>query len=221
MIIEETIGGGTPDLTASGFFRVLPNTALNWNDGTSGTNRLQSDFSSGITLVSQLAGFFFKEFSTDLDGDTVPTEIVGALIRNIQLTASPRTEDEEESGGEIIFRISPFLMYNIFDPSTVTFADMESWVFNDTESNSKFDVLDLEYSDKSGDAGVELVCGFDARQISTFNSEGESDVSLVDITAVGLMCELLTVTNIKTDPSDILFYPNGGSFDPAFQYIQV
>jgi len=217
MIIEEAVGITDTDRIKS----LAPRTYTNTGWKTPSSNRIESDVANGILWTPQVAGFFMREFDTDDDDNTIPQSITAALIRFPWLYLYCQTGSEDP--GETVCRMTPFLTYNTFNPSIVTFSDLYSWIYSDTESNEKFNILDFNCYTSSEDEGSVISLSQGPEAISTFNSIGESDLTLDGITSIGIMCEILSVDNLESDSQlfneSIKFYPNDGSFDSLFQYI--
>lgn len=218
MIIESTIGvAASTDLISPGHFDVYVNTG--W--GSDLPNRLFNNYSFGTDFYPELAGFFIKEFSTDIDGNTVPTNIQTSIVRGLNIDQYPRTASN--ATGSMVCRMSPFAMYNIYNPLTLTFANLESWVFNNTEQNEKFSPIDYAYSTSSTDFADNVgprsaVSG--PTSVSAFTSSGDASIGLEGITAIGVMCEVVSATNLEKDLNQFMFIPNGGSVaNNGFWYI--
>jgi len=215
MIIEKSIGDDiAPDTETATSLMSVFSSPTNWN---ATSNRLKMDISIfGDPLPIEVAGYYVANFSLDINGDTVPTNIVAAWMQLLKVEGDLRSDTA--ANADFTVRITGFALYNVFEYSTLDFATLDSWVGNDNMPNDKFSAMDFSASTSVIQANRIFSVEGGPFDVSTLNNSYTSQIGLEGVTALGFMCETVSATNTESI-TDFAFNISSSGVARPFQYL--
>ena len=214
MIIEELSSAVTPGAETLTSTMTLFASPTNW---VATPNRLEMDVGIfGDPLPIEIAGYYIANFSLDINGDTVPTNIVAAWMQQLEVEGSLRSDSS--ANAEFTVRITGFALYNVFEYSTLDFATLDSWVGSDAMPNDKFSAMDFTAETSTIQTSRNFAVERGPFDVSTLNNSYTSQIGLEGVTALGFMCETVSATNTESITSFRFDIAESG-LPQAFQYL--
>lgn len=211
MIIEESIGEDVLPGVQTTTEVVETFAGTGW---TPASNTLRAN--NGVVSTGT-AGFFLFNFGVDGGGLTLTQSITNAWFERLVVDGFLR--NLSNATASYTMKFTGFTLYNIYDPTTIDFATLESWVKNDTMPNDKMTPVELRAFTSSVNDNNEYSAEGGPFRISTLGDNYTSQVGTDDLTAIGMMLEVTEAVNTFASGGNAFEVEIAAGGSPRLDYI--